>query len=478
MEKEKNKTIIDKIWEIFASVKLAVIIFSCIALTSIVGTILEQQGEQAKNVMLLTKLFGESAAPTMYDILFRLGFMDMYRSWWFTTLLLLFASNLIICSIDRVPRILKIVKEPIRPLPIEHLEKMSIKKALTLKGRDSSIKELTATALKSIGFRPSESSKENEIQMYAEKGNFTRLGVYATHVSILIILAGAMIGSFFGFNAYLPLTEGETSSFAYKGRGTKVPLGFEIRCDSFVVNFYGDSDRPKEYKSWLTIIKNNKEVMKKSIEVNDPLTYEGITFYQSSYGTVSDRINDGIFIFRVSSKNGENAEINPKIGDRFTIPGTSVEGHITDFSPAFSINPSGIVFTYAEQMMNPAVYIEFSEPGRQKYSGWILKRYPQTWNLPGGNRIEFLDYWGVEYTGLQVRKDPGVFIVYLGCFIMSIGLFITFSMSHKRIWVNIVYDKNNTKILISASANKNRAAFERKIEKLSGILNAGAKGRK
>ncbi len=472
-----EKSIIDKIWDIFASIKTAVIIFSIISLTSIVGTILEQGAEPETNIKILSKLFGESIAPTAFNILYKLGFTDMYRSEWFNFFLLLFAANIIICSLDRLPRILKIVKEPIRPLSNESLEKFSLKKTLTLKGKSSNIKEHVATSLRKIGFKTSESSEGSSLQLYSEKGNFSRLGVYITHLSILIILAGAIIGSFFGFNGYLPLQEGETSSFAYRDRNLKEPLGFQIRCDNFEVDFYGGSNMPKDYTSWLSIIKNGKVVKRKSIEVNDPLKYEGITFYQSNYGTVPDK-NSGIFIFRIYSSDGKSVEINPRVGDKFTIPGTSIEGHIKFFSPALAIDPDGRSFTFDELLVNPAVFIEFWESGKQKYSGWILKRNPRTWILPDGNKLEFLGYWGVEYTGLQVRKDPGVLFVYLGCIIMSIGLYITFFMSHKKIWVNMVEEKNTTRILIGAAANKNRSAFERKIEKLVSILSASQKGEK
>jgi len=128
--------------------------------------------------------------------------------------------------------------------------------------------------------------------------------------------------------------------------------------------------------------------------------------------------------------------------------------------------------------VNPAIFIEFSGLDNKSFSGWIFKRFPQTWNLPGGNRVEFQDYWGVEYTGLQVRKDPGVLIVYLGCIMMALGLFITFFMSHRRLWINISEEKGGTRVLVGASANKNRAAFAKKIEKLTGMLESGQKGGK
>jgi len=480
MEKEKKKTIIDNIWDIFASVKLAVVNFSLIALSSIVGTVIEQNADPEQNVKLLIKMFGlgHEAAHSFLGVLDKLGFTDMYHSWWFLAFLLIFAVNLIICSLDRLPRVLKLVREKVRPLPVEHIGKMSIKKTFSQKNKAAHIKELAASSLNKIGFKPLESSGEDGVQLYAEKGNFTRLGVYITHLSILLILIGAVIGIFFGFNASLNLPEGEVSSFAYKDAETKMPLGFDLRCDNFEVEYYPGTDMPKAYRSWLTVIKGGQEVMKKSIGVNDPLSYEGVTFYQSSFGTVPNGMQNGTLVLKVASANGNPEQVNTKIGGSFTIPGTSVTGHVTNFSPALSFDETGRAFTYAENLSNPAIFVEFSESGKMRDSGWILKRYPQTWLLKDGNKVGFLDLWGVEYTGLQVRKDPGVFIVYLGCIIMAIGLYMTFFMSHRRIWVNISEEKGSANVVIGASANRNKAAFEQKIDKLIRIINAGQKGGK
>lgn len=478
MEKKKTKSIIDLVWDLFASVKSAVVIFSLIALTSMVGTVLEQNAEPEKNIKILIKMFGveHETAHSIYGVLDSLGFMNMYHSWWFVTFLLLFAANLIICSLDRLPRIIKLVRENIRPLSQEHLEKMSIRRSLQMKGKASAIKGDVASSIVKIGFKPSESPAENGFLFCAEKGNFTRLGVYITHLSILIILSGAIIGLKFGFNASLNLPEGQTSSVAYKDRGTEVPLGFELRCDNFEVEYYGDSDMPKSYKSWLTVLKDGREVLKKVISVNDPLSYGGITLYQSSYGSVRENMSNGILVLRVVSSDGKSNQVNTRIGGTFTMPGSSVEGHVSNFSPALSFDQSGRSFTYDAGLKNPAIFVELPDVGGKPYSGWILKRYPQTWRLPDGSSVEFLDYWGVEYTGLQVRRDPGVLIVYLGCIIMAAGLYITFFMSHKRLWVNVAEEKGAAKILIGASANRNRAAFERDIEKLAGLLGEGHKG--
>ncbi len=480
MTEKKNKNIFDAIWDIFASVKTAVVIFALISLTSIVGTIIEQQADPEKNIKVLTKMFGvgHDTAHSILSVLDQLGFTDMYHSWWFLAFLLLFAANLIICSLDRLPRVWKLVQEKIRPVPVDYIEKMSIKSSVTLKGKPVGTKEKIVSAMSSIGFKPAESSEGETIQFYAEHGNYTRLGVYIVHLSILIILAGAILGIFFGYNAFLNLPEGDTSSVAYRDRGVEVPLGFDLRCDNFEVEYYPNSEMPKSYKSWLTVLKNGQEVMKKSIVVNDPLKFEGVTFYQSSFGMHPDGFGRGILILKASSKDGKAEQVNLKVGGTFTIPGTAIEGHVRDFSPALSFDESGKAFTFAEQMVNPAIYVDFLDKGVQKYSGWLLKRLPKTWDLPDGNRVEFLDLWGVQYTGMQVRKDPGVGIVYLGCIIMSFGLFMTFFMSHRRIWVSLMEEKSGVKVIVGASANRNRTTLERKVEKLITMLQTEQKGGK
>lgn len=467
MEKT-NKGIVDKIWDFFASVKLAIVIFAVLSVTSIIGTIIEQNAEPERNIKLLAKFFGSSKAPTAFKIFDSLGFMDMYHSWWFITILLLFATNLIICSIDRLPKILKLVKEPVKPLSEDHFKGFGIKREIVLKGKPEKVKVTIESAIKkTLGLNPSEIREEKGYQLFSEKGNFTRLGVYITHFSILIILIGAIIGIFFGFKGFLNLPEGEVSDVAFTRNGQEISLGFHIRCDDFNVDFYGNSDMPKEYSSILTVIDNGQEVMKKRIEVNDPLKYKGITFYQSSYGIVPGSGERSFFILRITPSGGKTEEVRLRFGETFKIPNTEMTGKIEDFSPAIAFDQTtGRPFTYAEQMSNPAVYISFSEKGKPKYSGWILKRHPGTWNLPEGHIVEFVDLWGIQYTGLQVRRDPGVWVVYLGCIVMAIGLYIAFFMSHKRLWVRLIEENNSTKVIIGATANKNRQAYERRIEKM------------
>jgi cytochrome c biogenesis protein len=514
---EEKKNFIDRIWDFFASVKLAIVVFSAIGLTSIVGTVIEQNAAPQSNLEILTGLVGRDLAPKAYDILYRMGFMDMYGSWWFVGLLMLFSANLLICSLDRLPTIWRIVRKPQGPLKEQQLKSRPIRREVILTGSVESSKEKTLKALRSLGFKKVEEAKEEDgVQYYAQKGQYGRLGVYVTHISIIVILVGAVIGVYFGFKGFLNLPEGASYSVAFarninqaqaqernfifeavqttggdlgaaamrigvstdrlKNRMRAVglePLGFIVTNEDFDISFYGNSDMPKEYTSHLVVTEGGREVMRKWIEVNTPLKYRGYTFYQSSYGPMNDP-GQNVFVFRVSTPGTKSTDIRVRQGETFSLPGSGIEASVAEFSPALTFDQSGRPSTYTEMMNNPAVRLSYTEEGKER-AKWILKRYPDTWVLPNRQMVQLVDIWGAQYTGLQVRKDPGVWIVYLGCTFMSIGLYVAFFMSHRRIWVRLAGRKGSTQVLIGASAHKGREGFERQVDRAISLLPEGGR---
>ncbi len=513
MEKEKT-TIFDKIWNFFASVKLTIFILIALALTSIIGTIVEQQAEPATNIKLLAKFFGDSTAPTVYNIFVKLGFMNMYHSWWFVSLLVLFSINLIVCSLERFPKIWRFVNTPLKPLDENVVKTLPIKRELSLKTSLNTVREGILNSLTASRYRVLESTEGGVIQLYSQKWRYVRLGLYLVHLCIILIFVGAIIGARFGFNGYINVAEGQGAPFAFlrtepltqveraereqilnvmestqgdsalaaknlgitqdvlDGKFRKYgikPLGFIIKCNWYNTEYYSQTDMPQEFQSELAVIENGREVMKKVIEVNSPLTYKGVTFYQSSYGMIPNAV--GTFIVKTVSKTGAEETLNLKFGQSFIIPGTNTRGTIVNFSPALTRDQNtGELITYSENMVNPAVSIEFDSPGTGRFTGWILKRYPETGILPDGSQIKFMDYWGVEYTGLQVSKDPGVWLIYIASVVMTLGLYVAFFMSHKKIWIILRPEtsgkKGAVRITVGGSASKNRLAFEREIDRI------------
>ena len=409
----------DRVWNFFASVDLAVALFIIISIGAAIGTVIPQSIEPEPVIRFFSKFMSVSSAHKTYEIVSLFDLNNVYHSWWFTFLLFMFALNLIVCSIDRLPSLLKSFKTSTKPYPPEILEKMPIKKTIEI--NNDKILEKVKEVFKKKGFLTHLFETNEGVQIQARKWSKTRFAVYLTHLSILIILSGALIGTFFGFRGSMNIVEGTGLNFAISDEGKAIPLGFEVRCDKFEVEYYENSGMPKAYRSYLRIIEND-QIVKENIviEVNQPFTYKGITFYQASYGFQPTEHAE--FRFTYVDKTVKQYDINARFEEKFKIPGTSVTASVIDFSPALGVDEEGRLFNMSTDMINPAVLVVFEEKGN-KTQQWILSKIPETWETPYG-KLRFNELWGAQFTGLQVRQDPGVPLIYVGSILMCIGLFI------------------------------------------------------
>ena len=74
------------------------------------------------------------------------------------------------------------------------------------------------------------------------------------------------------------------------------------------------------------------------------------------------------------------------------------------------------------------------------------------------------------YTGLQVVKDPGVWVVYSGFMVMIAGIIITFFMSHQRLCVDVSRKGSKSRIMVAGTTNKNKLGMEIKTERIARLL--------
>lgn len=427
------------LWDFFCSLKLAIFTLIMLAVTSIIGTVIQQGLPQEEYL----RIYGE----TKYRLYQSLDLFDMYHSWWFLALLSLFALNLTCCSIKRLPRIWKTVREPVLTPQDSFYRTLANADEQTVK---LSAEEARSRLVQSVGrlfAKPVVNEADGKIHLYAQKMAWARFGVYVTHLSILIIFVGAMIGNLAGFKAYVNIPEGSSVSKVWPRTQGAAPieLGFEVRCDRFQVDFYPGTQRPKEFVSDLVVIDGGQEVVSKTIEVNDPLSYKGLTFYQASYGAMGDPT------FRLQVKNresGETRELNVRLGDHVPLPDGSALA-VTNFTESY-------------QQFGPAAEMHVNTPdGQHGQPFLVFQNFPGFDARRGGEQI--VDLLGISqryYTGLQVAKDPGVWVVWLGCFMMVFGSMAAFFLSHRRIWVTLTPDGGQTGIKVGGSAHRNQPAFE------------------
>ncbi len=281
MEKEDiSSDFFEKLWKIFTSVRLTVVILLSLAATSVIGTVIPQNESNSA--------YFQQYGELLYRIFYGFGFFDMYHSWWFQSMLLMLTVNIVVCSLNRLSATWKIVFANPPKFAVSRFRKLSNKEEFTADDSPEQLKDTYEPVIsKAFGYSRVEKTDEG-FCIFAEKGRWTRLGVYIVHASVILLLVGSLLGSIFGFEGFVNIPEGEaTDHIRLRKSGQVKALDFAIQCDDFNVSFY-DSGAPEEYRSGLTVLEGGKPVLTRDIIVNDPLRYRGINIFQSSYGILPE----------------------------------------------------------------------------------------------------------------------------------------------------------------------------------------------
>lgn len=428
------------VWRFFASVKLALFVLFILAATSIIGTLIPQNNPP--------DFYLQQFGPNLTRLFVILDLHRMYNSWWFLALLMLFSMNLIICTLDRLPNVWRMVVEDNLATEPERLEKMGQRTRFAASDMPASAADALLGVLRANGWKAKQADQATGTLLFAQKGAWSRLGVYAVHLSILIIFTGAIIGALFGFKAGVLIPEGQTVAEVYEyGTNRPIPLGFELRCDRFDLEYYANG-MPKEYRSELTVTDQQRnKTFTRSIEVNDPLSHRGITFYQASYEPTNE------FLVQIENPVGKEKKLfRIPAGQQISWPGTEISFGIINMAEGERGNDTRFKIWFSDGKDEPSVF-------------WMPDSVSATITRPDQEFVFSLKQ--MYATGLQVAKDPGVWVVYIGCGLMLIGLYVAFFLSHQRIWVYIRPEGGMTRVLLCGTSNKNKIGFEQNFARLS-----------
>ncbi|MFV9644836.1 MAG: cytochrome c biogenesis protein ResB [Desulfobacterales bacterium] len=441
-----------RLWKLFASVRLTVVVLLSLAVTSVIGTIIPQNKRPDEYL----NEYGEF----LYKILSAFDIFDMYHSWWFQFLLLMLIINVVVCSTNRFSALRKIIFVKNPSFDVSKFRNLSDKEEFTDSRSLEDLKRIYVPIVSgSFGYRRIEET-DNGFRVFAEKGRWTRIGVYTVHFSVVLLLIGGLIGSIFGFAGFANIPEGETiSSIRLYNIGKAQKLNFQIRCDNFNVTFY-DSGAPSEYRSTLTILEQGESVLTRNIIVNKPLRYKGINIFQASYGELPPREITLNFQNRVT---GISHKKKVSLGQQFDIPGDMGQFVIKGHRDSYNFRGHNLGKTIMGILTpNNGSPVHVILPVRFPFFDDRMRK--------GDLVISVEDYDHIYYTGLQVTRDPGVLVVYSGFVIMIIGCFITFFMSHQRLCVEISKSGKKSRIMVAGTANKNKLGMQNRIKKIAKSL--------
>ncbi|OLN31599.1 cytochrome c biogenesis protein ResB [Desulfosporosinus metallidurans] len=425
---EQQEGIIEKVWRFFSSMKLGLALLGIIALVAGLGTLFPQVNvDPAK-------------AQTVGQIWQKLGFTNLYGTFWFRLLLGLLCINLIVCSVQRFQGV---YNRTFKLKPPEGTSTVPKKVQAKWAGDGESLKLSVREVLKRRGYKIV--TKENDAgwSFIAIKRRLGNWGSIIAHVSFVVLVIGALLGSFMGFKGFFMTGAGTTIPInsINVSRGT-VKHDFSVRINSAEDRFLANGERDNWYTD-MSILKNGQEVATQTISVNHPFTYEGVTFYQSSFAK-------GVHLTADLKGKKIPLVLQEQGGNYFQAEGTNL------YLIAAAIS--------SEQQTTSIVYQVYKGTASQPIQTGQLK-VGQTIDIQGQYKLTLDGNAG--FTGLQVKEDPGVMVIWFGCALLLGGLLLSFYWrTNVVLGVFIAKQGNQGELTMGALAGKVAGGVQSEFERL------------
>ncbi|NRD80616.1 cytochrome c biogenesis protein [Bacillus sp. BRMEA1] len=465
-----NKTIIDKIWNFFSSVKVGVWLIIITLIASALGTIFPQKMyiDQAPEV------YYQQEYGTLGKWYYQLGFDDLYSSWWYLLLIAMIGISLVICSLDRVIPLYKALKAQNVTRHEGFLKRQRVF------GINTNAEEINLPLLKKQMQGKHYHVRGEKGDLLAEKGRFSRWGPYINHIGLIIFLFGGMLRFIPGMyvNENLWVREGETALVPETGEK------FYLQNNQFILQTY-DKNKDKAFAQALSkageVAKNYqsnvvlyeqqgkslpgekpklKKIMDYKIRVNHPLAFDGYSIYQASFRSELSAMSFSLTNKKTNQSYGDLTIdlYNPK--EKYDLgKGYSVE--ILNYFPDFEFGQNGEPSTKSRTPNNPAFIFRMYSPDKPKGETSFVA-IKQTIEPLGTNKYK-MSFRGIDtknVSGFVVRKDSSMWVIILGGIIFMIGVVQGAYWQHRRIWIQ----HKNGQIWIAGHTNKNWYGFKREIE--------------
>ncbi|HIK06404.1 MAG TPA: cytochrome c biogenesis protein [Trichormus sp. M33_DOE_039] len=414
---------------VLTDLRLAIALLLIIALFSVTGTVIEQGQSPAyyqANYPEHPALFGFLT----WKVIQVVGLDHVYRTWWFLALLVLFGTSLTACTFTRQLPALKTARRWKYYEEPRQFQKLALSAELEI----GSLESLTPL----LQNRRYKIFQEKNGILYARKGLVGRIGPIIVHIGIVTILLGGIWGAMTGFIAQEMIASGDTfqiNNIIDAGPlATPVPKDWSVRVNRFWIDYTPKGGIDQFYSDMSVLNNQGQEVDHKKIFVNQPLRYHGITFYQTDWGISSVRVRlnkSPVFQLPMASLNTNG---------KGRIWGTWIPTK-PDLSQGVSLlakDLQGMVLIYDSQG-------KLVDTVRTGMSTQV-----------NGVTLKIVDLIGS--TGLQIKADPGIPIVYVGFAVLMLGTVMSY-FSHSQIWAL----KTGDRLYVGGKTNRAQVAFEREV---------------
>jgi cytochrome c biogenesis protein len=420
---------------LFTSVDFAVVQIIVLMLMAVVGMTIRQlpsfafrsAGDYESAMADIHSRYDAVLGRGIVDALERLQVFHIFTSTWFTIGLIVLVVSIIVCTLDRTPKLWRQAAEirVVQPDPFYDPE-LPDRAAMTgVAAAD------VRSALRREHFSVRETDVDGTHYLYGDRNRWTKLATLMTHLGLILFLVAAVATSRLGDEQGLVVAEGD--SLTVQSIGTANLL--VVKNYGFQAPGFAETGQATDFTTDLGVFQNGQEVARKTIRVNDPLAVGGYTFHQNGFGPAPDLV--------ITDANGKPLWDGPvpltdtASGHPFgtiSVPGRDVGLELLLGQDADGIG-NLLVLPYAVTGTNSDGSSKVEElPASVVALRAGEGRAPLGLDFSVGLR-RFTDY-----TLIIAKKDPGQGIIWSAFGFLIAGIAISFYLPRRRIWARLSPD--------------------------------------
>jgi len=446
-------TYLTRLWRFLGSTRVAVVLLVAVVLGALVGTLFPQltpgtAADPAASTRWLT------AVQEKYGLLFglyrALALFGVYHSPWFLALVVALVLNTVVCTVDRLRLLWRAVTARPRIEQDESFyERMPNRVSLAIASMEQGERALRRV----LGRRRYHVLAERQsgvTYLFAERNRLARLATLVTHTSLVLLLFGYLWSGWGGWRELaVALGPGQVYNV---GHGQN----FAVRSDGLEIERYPNG-QPSDYRAHLTVVEKGTEVKRKTVRVNDPLTYRDVSFYLYSYGPAG-RV-------RATDAESQPVPLQAESGQEDTSGEVTLNFAGEGDGQEIVVPSRDLVMRLVFYYQGPSLFVQATRSGEARPFG--------AGSIRGGDSLKVGDvtfeFALDRYIVLQVVHDPGFKWVILAGFLVMGGLIFSFYFPHKRLWARVT----SSELRLAGRTERDVVGFEKEF---AGLIRGLKKG--
>ena len=355
----------------------------------------------------------------------RLSLFAVFRSPWFSAALVVLVTSIVVCTLDRTPRLWRGVSDIRVAQPEPYFDPRLPDRA----AMDGVAGDDIRTVLRRNGFRVREEAEADGTRhLYGDRHQYTKMATLLTHLGLILFLLAAAATSRLGDEQGLVVAEGELLTVQPIGTpGLLLVKNFDFEAPGF------DSGTPTDFTTDLAVFQDGRQIARKTIRVNDPLSIAGYTFHQNGFGPAPHillKSAAGAILLDAPVPMTDALDGRPytSIG----IPGRDMGLKLLLDKAA---DGAGILIAIPYRVVGTAAD---GQPIEDLYPAVDLERGEARVSEGLDLSIGLTDFG--EFTLLIAKRDPGQGLVWIAFACLIAGITITFYRPRRRVWTRLAPD--------------------------------------